>query len=401
MHIVWVVPNAHPNHRGWIAGLSKRGHRCRIEAVRLTGTKVGAWTESVDVDIHLIAESPLSRFIRHRFPGRRDKGRRLFFPPIRHYLQLLDQLDADLFIVRPQSIPLLSIVSLHCRRRRIPLIVYEQHDPRSPRKWTSSRLRGKERLHAVYGSLRLQLLGYLFGNGVMSPVLHSDIDHAEEIESFIPFPATPLIGPRLEVGPPIGHVWPRDSCLKILSVARFMPRKHHLALIEAIEALRGGGIDLACAMVGQAAGAKEESFLKALRDRVDASPHREAMTILANLSADGSLAHLYSGADIFVLPAAHEPASVAVVEAIGHGLPVVVSTSCGTAGYVKPGLTGLHVQAGSVDALEQALGRLLRDSQELARMSSATAARRDTTLSPEAIAQRIETLMRRASQRFG
>lgn len=391
MHVVWVVPNAHPNHRGWIAGLNQRGHRNSIETVRLTGTKVGGWTDSLDVEIRLIAESRVSTFLRHRFPGRRDKGRRLFFPPIRDYLRSLDRLGADVVIVRPHSIPLLCLVSFHCRRRRIPLLVYELHDPRRSREWRNRRLPRRDRVQAIYGSLRLRFLGSVFGNGVMSPVLLSDIDDAERHASFIPFPATPFADTREEIGPGVELVRPSDSGLKVLAVARFMPRKHHVPLIEAIEALRDGGSDVTCVIVGQAAGKKEEALLRAIRDRVDSSPHRRAIAVLANLSADASLAQLYKDADVFTLPSEREPAGMAVVEAIGHALPVIVSASCGTAGYVQHEQTGFHIEAGSKDALERALGRLDRDQHELRRMASATAARRDADLSREIVAQRLES----------
>ena len=391
MHIAWVVPNAHPNHRGWIAGLAARGHRSSIETVRIAGTKVSGWARSLDVAVHPINESRISGFVRRRIPGLRDKGRRWFFPPVRDYLRSLDRLDAEVFIVRPQSVPLLAVVAFHCLRRRLPLLIYEQHDPRPLREWRESRLSRKGRAQAIYGSLRLRLLGRVFGDGIMSPVLHSDIDVARDRESFIPFPATPLTEAGQGAGPALDEVWPLGSVLKVLVVARFIPRKNHLLLIEAVEALRDEGSDVAVVIVGQAAGRREEDLLRAIRERADSSPHRRAIAVLANLSTEGSLSRLYDEADVFVLPAEREPASVAIVEAIGHGLPVVVAASCGTAGYVAHERTGLHVEAGSRESLELALGRLARDRYELSMMASTTAARRDTTLSTEIVARRLES----------
>lgn len=55
----------------------------------------------------------------------------------------------------------------------------------------------------------------------------------------------------------------------------------------------------------------------------------------------------YAAADIFVLPAEHEPLGYAVVEAMAAGLPVIISSDCGAASYVKPGTNGYIFQAGS------------------------------------------------------
>jgi colanic acid/amylovoran biosynthesis glycosyltransferase len=56
----------------------------------------------------------------------------------------------------------------------------------------------------------------------------------------------------------------------------------------------------------------------------------------------------------------HEGIPVALIEAMGYGIPVVATKTGGTPELVKPG-TGLLVPAGDTAALADALETLLRD----------------------------------------
>ena len=55
---------------------------------------------------------------------------------------------------------------------------------------------------------------------------------------------------------------------------------------------------------------------------------------------------LYQQADVFVLPSLAEAFGIATVEAMGCGLPVVVSDAGGTADIVDPGVNGYITKRG-------------------------------------------------------
>lgn len=65
--------------------------------------------------------------------------------------------------------------------------------------------------------------------------------------------------------------------------------------------------------------------------------------------------------DVFVLPSAWEGVSLALLEAMSAGLPVVATAVGGTPEVVVNGVTGLLVPPGDADALAYALDTLLRD----------------------------------------
>lgn len=70
---------------------------------------------------------------------------------------------------------------------------------------------------------------------------------------------------------------------------------------------------------------------------------------------------LLAGASVFALPSFVEGMPVCVLEAMTHGVPVVVSDAGGMPDMVGHGVEGLVVPAGDVDALAEALTRLLDD----------------------------------------
>jgi glycosyltransferase involved in cell wall biosynthesis len=83
------------------------------------------------------------------------------------------------------------------------------------------------------------------------------------------------------------------------------------------------------------------------------------------------LAALYSRAQAFVLPSLFEPFGRSVFEAMGHGLPCIVSDGGGIAESVEPGVDGLLVPAGDPEPLADALALLLGDPDLARRMGSA------------------------------
>ncbi len=105
--------------------------------------------------------------------------------------------------------------------------------------------------------------------------------------------------------------------------------------------------------------------------------------VRAMTSAGGSVRYLgplgrralettFTQVDIFALPSLIEGSSLAVLEAMGHGLPVVVTDRCGSP--VDDGAEGFVIAAGDVDALTERFARL-RQPQLRAQMGCRALAR--------------------------
>jgi glycosyltransferase involved in cell wall biosynthesis len=74
------------------------------------------------------------------------------------------------------------------------------------------------------------------------------------------------------------------------------------------------------------------------------------------------VAALSAAADVLACPSRVEPLGNVVLEAWGHGLPVVAAASSGPKELIKDRLTGLLVPMEDADALARALGRVLSNS---------------------------------------
>jgi glycosyltransferase involved in cell wall biosynthesis len=90
-----------------------------------------------------------------------------------------------------------------------------------------------------------------------------------------------------------------------------------------------------------------------------------------------AMPEVFATTDIFVLPSRHDGWGVVVNEALGAGLPIVVSDHVGARDLVEDGRNGLITRAGDVEALADALLQL-GQSQELRRSFATASAERAT-----------------------
>ena len=106
------------------------------------------------------------------------------------------------------------------------------------------------------------------------------------------------------------------------------------------------------------------SLPRSVRDRV----HRLGWV------ARDDLAALYAGASVFCFPSLLEGFGFPVVEAMAHGTPVVTSTGTSTEELVADG-AGLAVTPTDVDAIAEAISRILSDGPLAAALAAAGARR--------------------------
>jgi glycosyltransferase involved in cell wall biosynthesis len=137
----------------------------------------------------------------------------------------------------------------------------------------------------------------------------------------------------------------------VLFVGTLEPRKNLSALIEAVRLL--GREDVSLVLAG-APGWHSKDLVRAaahpdVRDRVH----------FAGFVDDEDLPDLYRGARLFAFPSLAEGFGLPVLEAMGCGVPVLTSTHPAIAEVA--GDAALTVDAGSVEAIGDAMRRLLDD----------------------------------------
>lgn len=171
-----------------------------------------------------------------------------------------------------------------------------------------------------------------------------------------------------------------DDPLRLICVARLIERKGQQHLIAAVKRLADLGVNVTLDLVGtgDARAANETQVREAgLTERVR----------FVGYVAREDIAAYYAAAHVFVLPSYNEGMSVATLEAMAAGLPVVVTRTGGTDELVAAGENGLIFDWGDVDRLVEHLRCLAADRALVQQMGRASRARA-RQFSWEAAAQR-------------
>ncbi len=149
----------------------------------------------------------------------------------------------------------------------------------------------------------------------------------------------------------------QQSEVNILCVGRLIERKGQHHLLRAFANLRANSnqpLRLTLAGTGDA----EPSLRKLASDLGIAD-----WVIFTGFMSRADMPAVYHQADIFVLPSQNEGMSIALLEAMASGLPVVVTETGGTGELVQEGGNGHIVPWADIPALTEALAKLVRDRQ--------------------------------------
>jgi glycosyltransferase involved in cell wall biosynthesis len=211
----------------------------------------------------------------------------------------------------------------------------------------------------------------------------------------------------------------QGATLQLLCVAALIPRKGHEVLFRSLAMMPDLEWRLTCA----GSLTRDPSTAERLRARLR-SEGLEDRVVLAGEVDTATLAGLYDGADVFVLPTLHEGYGMAVAEALARGLPVVGTATGAIADLltcdVQPdagahagahasprdarlqldGVAGLLVPPGDHEALAAALALALGDAHVRDQLTHGARRVRDRLSSWEDASARLsEALEKGAGER--
>jgi glycosyltransferase involved in cell wall biosynthesis len=142
----------------------------------------------------------------------------------------------------------------------------------------------------------------------------------------------------------------------LLAVGSIIARKGFDILVEALAGL--GRLDWRLRLVG---GAPAPETANALARLIEARGLGARIDWLGEISAE-ALDGLYDSSDIFVSSSLYEGYGMALAEALARGLPIVTTTG-GACADTAPDDAALKVAPGDVDALREALRRMIEDRE--------------------------------------
>jgi glycosyltransferase involved in cell wall biosynthesis len=149
----------------------------------------------------------------------------------------------------------------------------------------------------------------------------------------------------------------------LCSVGRLAAQKNHAVLIPVLRRLLDQGLDPVLVLAG------DGELRPALEVARDAAGLTDRMLFLGQRD---DVAAIIAASDIFVLPSFYEGTSLALLEAMAAGKPIVASDVPGNRDVLRPGETALLCPPEAPDALAEAIARLV-DQPELAAALGAAA----------------------------
>jgi glycosyltransferase involved in cell wall biosynthesis len=152
-----------------------------------------------------------------------------------------------------------------------------------------------------------------------------------------------------------------NACVAVV-VATFKEQKGHRYLIEAVPGAIAQFPDLYILLVGDG-GLREK--LMAQADALGLDGHLRFLGFRSDIS------DLLAASDLFILPSLWEGLSMALVEAMASGLPVIATEVSGTQQVMISGVTGLLVPPGDPRRLTEAIVQLLSNPAQARAMGAA------------------------------
>ena len=316
---------------------------------------------------------------------------RIPFLPILPFRRILKKADPDIIHIH-SPVVLGNIAQIVAGSLRKPVIATNHYLPINiSRSLSSDPFFGKTFMTVSYSYLvyfcnrceyvtapTITALNLLYEHGLRAPT--QAISNGVDLKRFSPGERDKRLRQRFKL--------PED-CLLILSVNRLSQEKRIDVLIDAAAKMTQDA-HIAIASTGTAEAE--------LREQVEQSGLKDKVTFLGFIH-DNDLAPLYRLADVFAIPSEAELQSLATMEAMACGLPVVAADAYALPELVHHEVNGFLFQRGNADEMALYLDRLVGDAalrKQMGANSLEIIARHDRTL----VLDQWEALYRRLSNEF-
>jgi glycosyltransferase involved in cell wall biosynthesis len=271
-------------------------------------------------------------------------------------IKILREDTSDFFVLSDYSAPTTQIAMRYLTRRRKPWVFWgEIPGLRQRRSW------GRFMRHRLQGPIRDGAVA-IAAIGSLAVAFYQKL--FPEIPVFnIPYfcDLAPFKAAARQCGKE------KSSAVSILFSGQFIERKGIDVLIHAFARIahRAPSLELHLLGTGQALDTLRKLIPADLTNRIH----------FLGFKQPAALPPIFAAADIFVLPSRHDGWGVVVNEALGAGLPIIVSDRVGARDLVEDGRNGLITCAGDVEELADALLQLGQSHEKRRSFAAASAER--------------------------
>ena len=343
MRILFVAPRFHTNQYELVKTLQEKKHEVFFHVAA-----IGTTEDHSLLTPTRYKQSKFSLLI-EKFRGQGGLNRKYYFPSFIYYYKELLKLKPDIVIIR-NPYRFFSVVAAFCSLIANKKIIFYTLEE-------LFRFRTKKTV------LKQNITMRFFKAAWMTPILGNDDGKYVKLKHMYYIPMPMKVKSENQVIKNIPDEGPR-----ILMVGKYhQERKKHLLFIEAINNLKSK-CKFKVTIVGECIRETQKVKFNIIQETI----HRLGLSDVIDLRKGipfSEMEKLYTSHHVFVLPAINEPYGVSVTEALGYGLPVICTDTCGAKFNIRNGENGFVVKSNSIDELTTALEVLISNKENLCKMS--------------------------------
>jgi glycosyltransferase involved in cell wall biosynthesis len=343
MKILFVAPRFHTNQFQLIKKLLEKKHEVSFHVACIGPTE----DHSLVIPLQYI-QSKLSVFIEKIF-GKKQANKRYYFPRPVSYWRVFRQLKPQIVIIRDPYKLFSLMAAFYALLAKAKIIFYTQEDLFRSR---SARTLLKQKLTIRF-----------FKAAWISPVKSShwpeDTGGLKHMY-YVPLPV--VITSEDKSCKVISGEGP-----KILMIGKYhQERKKHLLFLQALNKLKNH-YQFNVTIAGECATEEQQLKFKILKHTANNLKLADLIEFKQNVPYN-KMGELYASHHIFVLPAINEQYGVSVNEAMGYGMPVICTDTCGSKCNISNGNNGFVIKSDNLEELTTSLEILIADYQKLNQM---------------------------------
>ncbi len=351
MRFLYVAPRYHTNQMDIMKGLVERGDEVRFISHYAAIIEDYSYVTPIVLGYSRLYQ--ILDFLYVKVIRRKDPTAIVFkiqhgFPPMGRLRRLICEFVPDVVILRERS--LYSMAAYHiCKKKGYPCILYNQNPL-----WAQPAK--TDLLHRLVDRFSPKIR--------MTPVIgiKKPGTSIRPEDYFVPFVTRPQCAPDQ-------RKYFVDDRIHILCIGKYEIRKHHLMLLRVVKRLKDK-YNLHLTLVGEATNHFQKEYCEQVRQFVR-KHHMEDMVVVKTNVPRCEMEKEYLAADLYVIPSTLEMASVSQLEAMSYSLPVIVSSTNGTACYVEDDVTGFWFRDCDEEDLFEKLDAMLCDQVRMIKMGEA------------------------------